>query len=117
MPIEKRSRQSDWRHRMKNDPNGPQLKRLDGYISKSSAEMLITVQDSLNVTKRQALEFAIQMALLLQALRGKIADDRLADHCWAAAGQARRTEKRKKDSRVEPTVSGQAEAWAGADGE
>lgn len=116
MPTKKCSRQSDWRRRMKNDPNGPQLKRLDGYISKSSADMLVTVQDSLNFTKRQTLEFAIQMTLLLQTLRGKITDDRLADHCWAAAEQARRTRKRMKGSKAELPVTGQAEAENGAAG-
>lgn len=87
MPISTPSRQSDWRHRMKNDPNGPQLKRLDGYISRGTAEMLTTVQDSMNFTKRQTIEFAIQLVLLLQALRGKISDERLADLCFAATAK------------------------------
>lgn len=87
MPISTLSRQSDWRHRMKNDPNGPQLRRLDGYISKGTAEMLTTVQDSMNFTKRQTIEFAIQLVLLLQALRGKISDERLAELCFAATAK------------------------------
>lgn len=102
---------------MKNDPNGPQLKRLDGYISKSSAEMLTTVQDSMNLTKRQTLEFAIQLVLLLQTLRGKVAEDRLANHCWAAAERAKRTEKRKAAPTMELPVSGLAEAGGEADRE
>jgi hypothetical protein len=94
MPISTLSRQSDWRHRMKNDPNGPQLRRLDGYISKGTAEMLTTVQDSMNFTKRQTIEFAIQLVLLLQALRGKISDERLADLCFAATANPMRKPRR-----------------------
>lgn len=98
MPISTLSRQTDWRHRMKNDPNGPQLKRLDGYISTSTAEMLTTVQDSMNFTKRQTIEFAIQLVLLLQALRGKISDERLADLCFAATANPMPKPRRDADS-------------------
>ena len=102
MPISTLSRQSDWRHRMKNDPNGPQLRRLDGYISKGTAEMLTTVQDSMNFTKRQTIEFAIQLVLLLQALRGKISDERLAELCFAAAAAAKPKSRRDPVSGEDP---------------
>jgi len=112
MPTKKCSRQSDWRRRMKDDPNGPQVTRLDGYISTSNADMLRTVQDSLNSSKRGALEFAIELALVVQTLRGKVAERRLSDLCWARAAQADRTKERKKRSQKASPVA-QPEAAEG----
>jgi len=117
MPIKKRSRQADWRRRLKNDPNGPQVTRLDGYISTSNADMLRTVQDSLNSSKRGALEFTIELALVVQTLRGKVSERRLSDLCWARAAQADRTKERKMRSKKASPVAQPDAAEGDASGE
>lgn len=94
MLIKGRSRQADWRRELKRDPN-PRLKRFDGYISKSAADMLVAVQDSMNMTKRDALEYCVECVFVHQTLRGKIRQSLLSEICWARAAEAERVWQRK----------------------
>ena len=90
MSTNNRSRQSQRLDRLMRDPNGPQMKRIDALVSNNTWEMFISLRDSANFTQREALEFALQLAVVLQTLRGRIAEERLTDLCFAAMAELKR---------------------------
>lgn len=97
MPANNRSRQSQRLDRLMRDPNGPRMKRIDALVSNNTWEMFVSLRDSANFTQREALEFALQLAVVLQTLRGRIAEERLTDLCFAAMAESKRARKNGKD--------------------
>jgi len=75
----KPSRQANRMYRIRKDPEGPQMKRIDTIVDNATWEIFRDVRDSMNSTQRQALEFALQLAFLFQVMQGKISQDRFIE--------------------------------------
>lgn len=63
MPINNRSRQPQRLDRLMRVPNGPHMKRTDTLVSNNSWDMFVSLRDPANMTQRQALEYALQLAV------------------------------------------------------
>lgn len=55
------------------------MHRIDTVVDKSTWEMFRDVRDSMNLTQRGALEFALQLAFLFQSVHGKISRERFVE--------------------------------------
>lgn len=73
------SRQANRMYRIMKDPEGPQMKRIDTIVDNCTWEIFRDIRDSMNLTQRQALEFALQLAFLFQAVQGKISVERFTE--------------------------------------
>lgn len=73
------SRQAKRIYRVMKDPTGPQMKRIDTIVHNSTWEIFRDIRDSMNLTQRQALEYALHLSYLFLTLQGKISSERFAE--------------------------------------
>lgn len=73
------SRQAIRMYRIRKDPEGPQMKRIDTIVQNSTWEIFRDIRDSMNLTQRDALEYALHQTYLFLALQGKISSKRFAE--------------------------------------
>lgn len=98
MPIKRRSRQSQRLDRLMRDPNGPQMKRIDTIVAKPAWEMFRDIRDSMNLTQRQALEYALHLSYLFLTLQGKISSERFSEVGAMLTEQSKRAANTDDDS-------------------
>jgi len=98
MPTKNLSRQSERRNRLMHDPDGPGMRRIDTLVPKSAWAMFRDIRDSMNLTQRQALEFALQLAFLFQVVQGKIPQDRFVELGAILTPKSKRLGNTRKDS-------------------
>lgn len=93
------SRQANRMYRIMKDPDGPQMKRIDTIVDSCTWEIFRDIRDSMNLTQRQALEFALQLAFLFQAVQGKISAERFTELApmLMPKSKAKRTDNRADD--------------------
>jgi len=102
----KPSRQANRMYRIRKDPEGPQMKRIDTIVDNATWEIFRDVRDSMNLTQRQALEFALHLAFLIQVLQGKIPQDRFVELGAILAPKSKRIGDTGKDSEAgEPELA------------
>lgn len=90
------SRQANRMYRIMKDPEGPQMKRIDTIVDNTTWEIFRDIRDSMNLTQRQALEFALQLAFLFQTVQGKISTERFTE--LAPMLMPKKKAKRTEDS-------------------